>query len=939
MGPEDWRNVRIRACTLETSTVGERSLLERLAPEPERALARAYHLALRVTGEPGLAEDAVQDACTRLLVNPPEKIKNAAPTSYFLRAVYWSAGSLRRGERARQAREEGYAMTRDRGAATPAATAGTREIASAARGALASLPDEMRAAVALCCEQGLTQREAAAIMDVPEGTVARRVQRGLERLRKMLAASGFAALAPAMLGKALGALGLPSAPAGLAASIKGLSAVSAAGAASTVKVSAGATASAIAKGGVAMKVVAGIVAAGALAGAVVVSASMGNGGEPAPVNPYKGMQTREEVFEFTTKPAVKKEGDKWVITFASKGKCDATVAILDKDGAVIRHLASGVLGANAPHPFQQNSLSQKIEWDGLTDTFKKANTAGCKVRVSLGLAPEFERNIGSDLYETCSSDKGRQLILGTTAEGNTAIINTNRFGDYGRVYDKDGKYLRTFFPPPAEKLEEFMSSLGYKFATTEWGDKTIMANWFGPFTGVQGDARKKPFLGKHADPIAAAKALEGVKEVKLGERPANLQAGKYPWPKDKRKPNTISAIHVKVPRMVVDRTREEIYTYAGRFDGKTGELDPAWVGKRGIEMAVGFDGLVYLRMGGHGSGGIVRVKRDGTIVPFSKGIQVVPPKKAYWQFVSTEIRHKNPDMKFLAHGGLGQSQTWQCGMDVGPNGDILVVLSSKNAADMEEYARAAAQWLDCRKWQGAKPNLMGMFLTVYNTDGEIVTRRAVEGATYGSGAFLDRDGSIYVNQGGVLPPDHNKLPVSIKELPKFSGLRLWGSARGSLLKFRGQGGAWPVGKLFAEKSVSRQIPPAKGTPGADAMKVAGYRTAADGALWIYGAAPGSAGKTCACDHNRFDLDDWARSWIPLNQLNSVMVLDANGNRIMRIGRYGNIDDADETCGKIHFAWIRTTAASDTALYVVDSGNRRILKAALKYAAEEELPLP
>jgi hypothetical protein len=60
------------------------------------------------------------------------------------------------------------------------------------------------------------------------------------------------------------------------------------------------------------------------------------------------MQEREEVFEFTQKPAVTKEGDKIVISFASKGKCDATVSIVDKDGKVIRHLASGVLGVNAP---------------------------------------------------------------------------------------------------------------------------------------------------------------------------------------------------------------------------------------------------------------------------------------------------------------------------------------------------------------------------------------------------------------------------------------------------------------------------------------------------------------------------------------------------------------------------------------------------------------
>jgi hypothetical protein len=81
-------------------------------------------------------------------------------------------------------------------------------------------------------------------------------------------------------------------------------------------------------------------------------------GKPAPVNEYKGMQEREEVFEFSQKPAVKKDGDKWVITFASKGKCDATVTILGPDGKVVRRLASGVLGVNAPYPFQQNSLGQ-----------------------------------------------------------------------------------------------------------------------------------------------------------------------------------------------------------------------------------------------------------------------------------------------------------------------------------------------------------------------------------------------------------------------------------------------------------------------------------------------------------------------------------------------------------------------------------------------------
>jgi hypothetical protein len=54
----------------------------------------------------------------------------------------------------------------------------------------------------------------------------------------------------------------------------------------------------------------------------------------------------------------------------------------------------------------------------------------------------------------------------------------------------------------------------------------------------------------------------------------------------------------------------------------------------------------------------------------------------------------------------------------------------------------------------------------------------------------------------------------------------------------------------------------------------------------------------------------------------------------RIGRYGNVDDQG-----VRFAWIRTIAVSDTAVYAADPGNRRILKAALGYHEEETVPVP
>ena len=78
-------------------------------------------------------------------------------------------------------------------------------------------------------------------------------------------------------------------------------------------------------------------------------------------------------------------------------------------------------------------------------------------------------------------------------------------------------------------------------------------------------------------------------------------------------------------------------------------------------------------------------------------------------------------------------------------------------------------------------------------------------------------------------------------------------------------------------------------------------------------------------------------------LYSVVVIDANANVIARLGRYGNVDDtqADLKSGRdgLRLVWPRAVAVSDKALYIADTGNRRILKAALSYHTEKTLPVP
>jgi hypothetical protein len=168
-------------------------------------------------------------------------------------------------------------------------------------------------------------------------------------------------------------------------------------------------------------------------------------------NPYTGRQQRAEVFQFDGKPAIAKQGDNYVVRFASKAACDATVAIVDKQGKVVRHLASGVLGKNAPAPFEQGSLEQELIWDGRDDQGKPIDVAECQVRVALGLKPRLDKLFGwtpgtVSVLKGIAVDRGGRLAVldGRTAQGQgfgfTITPNV-------RLFDREGRYLRRLVPP------------------------------------------------------------------------------------------------------------------------------------------------------------------------------------------------------------------------------------------------------------------------------------------------------------------------------------------------------------------------------------------------------------------------------------------------------------------------------------------------------------
>ncbi|MDD4889973.1 MAG: hypothetical protein PHU85_08575, partial [Phycisphaerae bacterium] len=161
--------------------------------------------------------------------------------------------------------------------------------------------------------------------------------------------------------------------------------------------------------------------------------------------------------KFAAAPKAEAAGDKVKISFALSAPSDVEVAVVDGGGKVVRHLAAGLLGKNAPEPFKKDSLAQEIPWDRKDDTGKPAAGGGLKVRVTAGLKPRLDKYAGFD-GNCLPGIVG--LAVGAGGELFVLMSESFRGGTDMRVLDKNGKYLRTIIPYAANTPKDRMAGVG-----------------------------------------------------------------------------------------------------------------------------------------------------------------------------------------------------------------------------------------------------------------------------------------------------------------------------------------------------------------------------------------------------------------------------------------------------------------------------------------------
>lgn len=150
-----------------------------------------FSIALRITRDPGTAEEVAQDVFLQLY-RSAELLVSEDHVRFWLRrvTVHRSTDALRRRVRQPEVTAEAWVEEQHGGAWTslPGARSGvTDAVARLLESAVGSLPEAMRVAVVLRYSEDMTPDEISRTLGQPLATVKSHLQRGLKLLRQKAA--------------------------------------------------------------------------------------------------------------------------------------------------------------------------------------------------------------------------------------------------------------------------------------------------------------------------------------------------------------------------------------------------------------------------------------------------------------------------------------------------------------------------------------------------------------------------------------------------------------------------------------------------------------------------------------------------------------------------------------------------------------------------------
>ncbi|MFC1479496.1 hypothetical protein ACFL6F_02765 [Planctomycetota bacterium] len=363
---------------------------------------------------------------------------------------------------------------------------------------------------------------------------------------------------------------------------------------------------------------------------------------------------------------------------------------------------------------------------------------------------------------------------------------------------------------------------------------------------------------------------------------------------------------------------------AARIDPETGKVEWIHFPFDCEDMAFDIEGHAYLRT----ENTIARFdSTNWREVPFDYGEE--------YKSLTTHGVRKSKVISAIVFSGHFESSSQLGGMNVSPKGHVLVTACNAKKPptrkDEKTMGSTAIKKYTPRIYPGrSRP----WEIHVWDKHGKILYLDAVASVGRPVGVSMDKNDDIYMLIAGNAKVGgkyyFNPIACTYLKTPPNSKFL---SANSQI-------------KLTSETRPKRD-------PDIQAAEFAGDMWA-QGAYWIKGGV-GFDGKRrkCHCaSQSRPALDLFGRSFLPEIDHYSIVAVDTQGNEILRIGQYGNVDDGKPLIKKggppnprsiggdeVAFMHIQFPAVhSDRRLFVSDLGNARIVSVKLGYHTEEKVPL-